>query len=44
MQKKNIDQVLPKNTFKYEERVYKSTIDLVFATKLLVDNLMSFDT
>ncbi len=39
-----MDQVLPRGMTTYEERGYKSTIDLVFATKLLVDSLISCNT
>ena len=40
LQKRNMDQVLPKGITTYKERRYKSIIDLVFATKLLVDSLV----
>ena len=41
MHERNMDQVLPRGMTTYEEQGYKSTIDLVFATKLLVDSLIS---
>ena len=44
MQERNMDQVLPRGITTYGERGYKSTIDLVFATKLLVDSLISCST
>ena len=39
-----MDQVLPRGITTYKKGEYKSTIDLVFATKLLVDNLISCST
>lgn len=44
MQRRNIDQVLPKNIIIYKKRKYKSTINLVFAIKLLVDSVISYNT
>lgn len=35
-----MDQVLPKDITTYKKRGYKSIMDLVFATKLLVDSLI----
>lgn len=44
MHEKNMEQALPRSTTTYKECVHKSTIGLVFATKLLVDNLISCQT
>lgn len=42
MQERNLDQVLLRGITTYEECRYKSIIDLIFATKLLVDNLILY--
>ena len=39
-----MDQVLPRSITTYKDCGYKSTIDLVFATKLVVDSLISYNT
>lgn len=44
MQERNIDQVLPRSITTYKEHGYKSIINFVFETKLLVNSMILCDT